>query len=64
MTDPKDYPDVDAVTARFADLTPELVEEVRVLLKPYFLRRTKDLVLNLPPLVRSATGASGDYDRS
>ncbi|GAA5979555.1 hypothetical protein JCM10908_002967 [Rhodotorula pacifica] len=48
---PNDYPDVESVTNRFADLTPELVEEVRVLLKPYFLRRTKDLVLNLPPLL-------------
>ncbi|GAA5876848.1 hypothetical protein JCM3774_000791 [Rhodotorula dairenensis] len=48
---PTDYPDIESVTARFADLTPELVEEVRVLLKPYFLRRTKDLVLNLPPLL-------------
>lgn len=43
---------MESVTTRFADLTPELVEEVRVLLKPFFLRRTKDLVLNLPPLVR------------
>ena len=43
---------METVTARFADLTPELVEEVRDLLKPFFLRRTKDLVLNLPPLVR------------
>lgn len=53
LVDPGDYEDIDALTERFAELTPDLVEEVREMLKPYFLRRTKDLVLNLPPLVRS-----------
>ncbi|GAA5884888.1 hypothetical protein JCM6882_007139 [Rhodosporidiobolus microsporus] len=47
---PKEIPDVEALTERFAELTPALVEEVRQMLKPYFLRRTKNLVLNLPPL--------------
>uniref|UniRef100_A0A0K3CFQ2 BY PROTMAP: gi/472581396/gb/EMS19135.1/ chromatin remodeling complex subunit, Chd3 [Rhodosporidium toruloides NP11] n=1 Tax=Rhodotorula toruloides TaxID=5286 RepID=A0A0K3CFQ2_RHOTO len=48
---PTDFTDVEALTRRFVELTPELVEEVREMLKPYFLRRTKDLVLNLPPLL-------------
>ncbi|GAA5998174.1 uncharacterized protein JCM10292_002374 [Rhodotorula paludigena] len=48
---PGDYEDIDALTERFAELTPDLVEEVREMLKPYFLRRTKDLVLNLSPLL-------------
>ncbi|GAA5951446.1 hypothetical protein JCM21900_004412 [Sporobolomyces salmonicolor] len=48
--DPRNFADVDALARRFEELTPELVEEVRELLKPYFLRRTKNLVLNLPPL--------------
>ncbi|GAA5831036.1 hypothetical protein JCM11251_005118 [Rhodosporidiobolus azoricus] len=47
---PKEIPDVDTLAERFAELTPALVEEVRAMLKPYFLRRTKNLVLNLPPL--------------
>ncbi|BGP05427.1 Chromatin remodeling factor mit1 [Rhodotorula toruloides] len=48
---PAEFTDIEALTRRFAELTPELVEEVREMLKPYFLRRTKDLVLNLPPLL-------------
>ncbi|GAA5857411.1 hypothetical protein JCM8547_002265 [Rhodosporidiobolus lusitaniae] len=47
---PSQFPDVKALTQRFAELTPELIEEVRGMLKPYFLRRTKNLVLKLPPL--------------
>ncbi|GAA5982615.1 hypothetical protein JCM11641_002601 [Rhodosporidiobolus odoratus] len=47
---PSKYPDVDGLTERFTKLTPALVEEVREMLKPRFLRRTKNLVLNLPPL--------------
>ncbi|SGY67920.1 BQ5605_C004g02825 [Microbotryum silenes-dioicae] len=48
--DPQKWTDMDVITERYAELTPEKVEEVREILKPYFLRRTKDLVLNLPPL--------------
>ncbi|ORY90852.1 hypothetical protein BCR35DRAFT_299456 [Leucosporidium creatinivorum] len=48
--DPGKWHDQEALTERYAELTPEKVEEVRGILKPYFLRRTKDLVLNLPPL--------------
>ncbi|GAA6035092.1 hypothetical protein JCM8097_002180 [Rhodosporidiobolus ruineniae] len=47
---PRKFPDVEGLTARFAELTRALVEEVREMLKPHFLRRTKNLVLNLPPL--------------
>ncbi|GEM09221.1 chromatin remodeling complex subunit, Chd3 [Rhodotorula toruloides] len=48
---PTEFTDIEALTRRFAELTPELVEDIREMLKPYFLRRTKDLVLNLPPLL-------------
>lgn len=41
------------IAERYMELTPEKVDEIRNILKPYFLRRTKDLVLNLPPLVSS-----------
>ena len=53
LTDPEPgkWPDRDTIAAYYQELTPEKVEEIRGLLKPYFLRRTKDLVLNLPPLV-------------
>lgn len=57
--DPGKWHDQEALTERYAELTPEKVEEVRAILKPYFLRRTKDLVLNLPPLVRSRLFAFG-----
>ncbi|SCV72600.1 BQ2448_4137 [Microbotryum intermedium] len=48
--DPDKWTNMEVITERYAELTPEKVEEVREILKPYFLRRTKDLVLNLPPL--------------
>lgn len=48
--DPSKWDNREELTERYAELTPEKVEEVRAILKPYFLRRTKDLVLNLPPL--------------
>ncbi|GAA6000598.1 hypothetical protein JCM10207_004569 [Rhodosporidiobolus poonsookiae] len=48
---PTVFPDVDMLTEKYAELNPQLVEEVREMLKPYFLRRTKNLVLNLPPLL-------------
>ncbi|KAK4056311.1 hypothetical protein OIO90_002755 [Microbotryomycetes sp. JL221] len=48
--DPGKWMNMDELTERYAELNPELVEEIRNILKPYFLRRTKDLVLNLPPL--------------
>jgi hypothetical protein len=52
--DPTKWDNMEELTERYAELTPEKVEEVRAFLKPYFLRRTKDLVLSLPPLVRCA----------
>ncbi|GAA5949876.1 hypothetical protein JCM10213_005794 [Rhodosporidiobolus nylandii] len=48
---PHKIPNVDKLTEEYAELTKERVEAVREMLKPHFLRRTKDLVLNLPPLV-------------
>ncbi|KAM0792856.1 hypothetical protein ACM66B_002620 [Microbotryomycetes sp. NB124-2] len=48
--DPGKWTNLEELTERYAELNPELVEEIRTILKPYFLRRTKDLVLNLPPL--------------
>ncbi|KAK4049413.1 hypothetical protein OIV83_004146 [Microbotryomycetes sp. JL201] len=48
--DPGKWNNLEELTERYAELNPELVEEIRTILKPYFLRRTKDLVLDLPPL--------------
>ena len=36
------------------EMTKERVDAIREDLRPYMLRRTKDQVLNLPPLVRPA----------
>lgn len=48
--DPDKYGDIDALKLQYAELTPAKVEEIRGFLKPYFLRRTKDMVLDLPPM--------------
>ncbi|GAA6047763.1 hypothetical protein JCM3770_001766 [Rhodotorula araucariae] len=48
---PDEYDDIDALVEQYAELTPARVDEIRKMLQPYFLRRTKDLVLKLPPLL-------------
>ncbi|BGP37318.1 hypothetical protein JCM10449v2_001223 [Rhodotorula kratochvilovae] len=48
---PDEYDDVDALVEEYAELTPARVDEIRKMLQPFFLRRTKDLVLKLPPLL-------------
>ncbi|KAK4703254.1 hypothetical protein P7C70_g2963, partial [Phenoliferia sp. Uapishka_3] len=48
--DPEKWGNQKELQEKYAELTPELVEEIRNILKPYFLRRTKELVLDLPPL--------------
>ncbi|KAM0751888.1 hypothetical protein T439DRAFT_325084 [Meredithblackwellia eburnea MCA 4105] len=48
--DPSQWGNTAELTEKYEELTPEKVEEIREILKPYFLRRTKELVLNLPPL--------------
>lgn len=50
--DPTQWGNIAELQAKYDTLTAEKVEEIRAILKPYFLRRTKELVLDLPPLVR------------
>lgn len=46
------WPNPVKAAKEFETLTPEKVEEIRNILRPYMLRRTKEQVLDLPPLVR------------
>lgn len=49
---PDEYPPdvVEEMELRYSALTPELVDELRTIIRPYMLRRTKETVLDLPPL--------------
>ena len=51
LTEPAKFPDVDALSDLSLEMTKERVDSIRADLAPYMLRRTKDQVLNLPPLV-------------
>lgn len=49
--DPKKWKDLEALSKEYEELTDELVKELHTKLKPYFLRRIKSEVLQLPPKV-------------
>ena len=51
FAEPAKFPDVDALSDTSFEMTKERVDSIRADLAPYMLRRTKDQVLNLPPLV-------------
>lgn len=53
--DPAKYGDSVAVAEEYAELNAEKIETIRGILKTVMLRRTKDLVLDLPPLVSSSS---------
>ncbi|EIW64252.1 uncharacterized protein TRAVEDRAFT_158327 [Trametes versicolor FP-101664 SS1] len=47
--DPEEWRDLEALSRQYEELTDDLVKELHVRLKPYFLRRIKSEVLQLPP---------------
>lgn len=49
--DPEEWRDLEALSKQYEELTDDLVKELHVRLKPYFLRRIKSEVLQLPPKV-------------
>ncbi len=49
--DPIEWNDLEALEKQYAELTDELVKELHTKLRPYFLRRIKSEVLELPPKV-------------
>jgi SNF2 family DNA or RNA helicase len=51
LSDPEKWGNTEELKERYEELTPQKVEEIRTMLKPNLLRRTKDTVLKLPPLV-------------
>ena len=49
--DPKEWRDLEALEKEHEVLDEELVKQLHNRLRPYFLRRTKSEVLQLPPKV-------------
>lgn len=49
--DPANKTRLNELEASSSDLTPAAIDEIRSTLQGYMLRRTKQLVLDLPPLV-------------
>lgn len=49
--DPANWNDLPALEREYADLDEDLVKQLHNLLRPYFLRRIKSEVLDLPPKV-------------
>ena len=52
--DPDHWRDLDALAKQHEELTEELIKQLHTRLKPYFLRRIKSEVLDLPPKVSFA----------
>jgi chromodomain-helicase-DNA-binding protein 4 len=50
--DPNEWNDLEALEKEHEELTEELVKQLHNRLRPYFLRRIKNEVLQLPPKVR------------
>ena len=50
--DPDQWGDLKALEKQYEELTEELVKSLHARLRPYFLRRLKIEVLQLPPKVR------------
>jgi chromodomain-helicase-DNA-binding protein 4 len=49
--DPKEWKDLEALEKEYEELTEELIKQLHNRLRPYFLRRVKSEVLQLPPKV-------------
>lgn len=49
--DPENWNNLDALEKEYEKLTEDLVKQLHNLLRPYFLRRIKSEVLQLPPKV-------------
>lgn len=50
--DPNEWNDLEALEKEHEELTEDLVKQLHNRLRPYFLRRLKSEVLQLPPKVR------------
>lgn len=64
--DPIEWHDLKALASEYEDLTEEKIKELHNRLRPYFLRRIKSEVLQLPPkvlFIRSAVPGFTDFSR-
>jgi chromodomain-helicase-DNA-binding protein 4 len=58
--DPDQWGDLKALEKQYEELTEELVKSLHTRLRPYFLRRIKTEVLQLPPKVRLFAVSNND----
>ena len=58
--DPTEWNDLENLAREHEVLTEESVKELHTRLRPYFLRRVKSEVLELPPKVRTPPYVRGD----
>jgi chromodomain-helicase-DNA-binding protein 4 len=56
--DPGQWNDLDALEKEYIDLNEDLIKQLHEKLRPYFLRRIKSEVLDMPPKVRAADPCS------
>jgi chromodomain-helicase-DNA-binding protein 4 len=49
--DPEEWNDLEALEKQYQELDEELIKDLHNKLRPYFLRRIKSEVLELPPKV-------------
>ena len=49
--DPEEWKDLEALEKQYQELDEELIKDLHNKLRPYFLRRVKSEVLELPPKV-------------
>lgn len=53
--DPSEWRDLKTLASEYEDLTEEKIKDLHNKLRPYFLRRVKSEVLQLPPKVRGVS---------
>lgn len=58
--DPEEWNDLEALEKQYQELDEELVKDLHNRLRPYFLRRVKSEVLELPPKVSGLQISSSD----
>ena len=49
--EPEKFDDKDELERKYTDMSKDKVQDLHALLRPHILRRTRDEVLKLPPMV-------------
>jgi chromodomain-helicase-DNA-binding protein 4 len=59
--DPNEWNDLKGLEEEYAELNEDLIKQLHIRLRPYFLRRIKSEVLQLPPKVDLALKLNTDW---